>query len=227
MDVLVVLLKMDVLVVYDSQVQADFNPYDPIDQVQIFALHTASNGNCLGGMNRAFVANNLSEQYELTGANAVDDFRGWVGRAEASTEEDEYEHLAKAIGVYNSGTWLVDYSWPAMLRNYNYDSDSVKNVSAGRICHSCKYSIEIRGHAFGLDNLRKYLWLGGIATADINTDTDPEPEILAGQEWCFVYGEEDWVSGATVFEGGSTISKAFRHYREDALDDDNLKIACE
>ena len=74
--------------------------------------------------------------------------------------------------------------------------------------------------------MRRYVWRGGTATADINIDGDPEPEILAGQEWCFVYGEEDWIDGATVIEDGSTTPKVFRHYKEDAEDDDSLKIPC-
>lgn len=96
------------------------------------------------------------------------------------------------------------------------------------VVNSCRYSIEIRDHAELFEgNLRDYVWRGGVATADINIDADPEPEILAGQNWCFVYGEADWTSGATVVEDGQTILKIFRHYKRAALINDLIKKSCE
>lgn len=51
-----------------------------------------------------------------------------------------------------------------------------------RVCYSCKYSIDVKRNA-GF-SLRTYVWSGGMETVN-------------GQatEWCFAYGEADWLAG--------------------------------
>ena len=75
--------------------------------------------------------------------------------------------------------------------------------------------------------MRSYVWKGGVATADINIDTDPEPEILAGQDWCFVYGEMDWIANVQIAETNGTLrTKVFDDYFDAALLNDSSKISC-
>jgi len=45
--------------------------------------------------------------------------------------------------------------------------------------------------------------------------------------WCFGYGEEEWLSGATVVnDDGSVRPKRFSDYQDDATDDASLRISC-
>jgi len=93
---------------------------------------------------------------------------------------------------------------------------------------SCKYTIEVRNDDEILaGHLREYIWHGGTAMEDIDTNNDGEVDIQTGEDWCFAYGEEDWVSGATVVEDGETIPKVFKHYRRDALLNNRFKLRCE
>ncbi|GGY59961.1 hypothetical protein GCM10011297_35310 [Bacterioplanes sanyensis] len=229
------------------------NFYDPSDQFQAFIAHTASNNEatastaqCWGGMHLAFTGTNrMREDYgnsiagDPTGANhPMADFRGYIDnttqalvRRALTVREDDYEALAKAIGFYNGiRTRFRNNPWPRMLKQYIYQRNSKSNHTndAGDyVCHSCKYSIEVRNQAdLFAGHLRRYVWMGGTAAADISTDDDLEIEIRAGEEWCFVYGESEWVSGATVIEEGVSGPKKYRHYREDAEDDNSLKIPC-
>ncbi|GGY59558.1 hypothetical protein GCM10011297_35080 [Bacterioplanes sanyensis] len=210
---------------------------------------TATTGSCHGGMHLAFSGNNpMREEYNQRlridgGVNQMADFRGYidnstgafVARAQGS-REDDYEALAKAIAFYNGASlWMRNFTWPRAIRYLQYDEDSTRNIGAGGrdgnytadgTCHSCKYSIEVRNQA-GLfaGRLRDYVWLGGIATADINTDADPEVEIRAGEEWCFVYGESEWITHETVLDEGTGQQrrKIFSDFMEDAEDNNLLK----
>jgi len=46
---------------------------------------------------------------------------------------------------------------------------------------------------FGLPK-RTYIWKGGTYPADL-TDENGNPDPKAGTEWCFKYGEEEWMDG--------------------------------
>ena len=88
------------------------------------------------------------------------------------------------------------YSWPRMLKYLKYKSDSKENDKGKSICHSCKYSILVRGDqkVFG-ENLRTYVWAGGTYAADLKLEDNITPDPKAGTDWCFAYGEKEWVSG--------------------------------
>lgn len=175
----------------------NLNLYDPQDQVKSFVVHTASEKttahNCPGGMNKAFVANELGRSYELAQAadgNDIHDLVAIRGKNNLGTDEDNYEKLAKAIFYYNSPhEWIsgtTRHSWPYLLKYKFYDANSAKNNTDTNVCHSCKYSIKVRRNFFGEAHLRTYIWKGGTYQA-------PDPK--AGQEWCFAYGEKEWVDG--------------------------------
>jgi len=201
----------------------NLNIYNPADQVKLFVAHSAAKStspqisNCPGGMNRAFVANNLGKGYELqaSGSKHLKDLVGIKSKPALGTQDDAYEKLAKAIYFYNSGTWVTQYSWPYMLKYFSYKKDSIKNeiVNDETICHSCRYSIEVREKVFG-ENLRTYIWAGergvdldgdGILGDNPATTEDESPELTA-PVWCFAYGEKEWVDG-DIFED---IEKAAR-----------------
>jgi hypothetical protein len=171
------------------------NIYDPEDQVKTFVIHTAADAagtaahNCPGGMNRAFVANALGTDYELTARADGDDIHDLVGirgKDNLGTTEDDYEKLAKAIFFYNTQTWIAGgnrHSWPYLLRHELYSATSVENDVDEHICHTCKYTIKVRRNFFGDAHLRTYIWRGD--------------QTAGGQDWCFGYGESEWVSGRT------------------------------
>ncbi|GGY59587.1 hypothetical protein GCM10011297_35130 [Bacterioplanes sanyensis] len=72
--------------------------------------------------------------------------------------------------------------------------------------------------------------MGGTAAADISTDDDLEIEIRAGEEWCFVYGEQDWVSPAFNVpdpnNAGEQVGARFGDYRTRAANNNANKIPC-
>jgi hypothetical protein len=157
-------------------------------------------------MHRAFIrteddTRRLGRAYNVSGSNVtgnVNDLRGYrhgagnVTTINLNHAQDEYERLAAAVSYYNSGTHLVGNSrrsWPSILKYLEFSPNSVSN--AGAVCHSCRYSIQVRETVFG-ENLRTYIWQGG-------TGTD-------GQPWCFAYGEREWVSGATFTQARQAAS---------------------
>lgn len=99
-----------------------------------------------------------------------------------TANEDEYEQLARAIAEYNINPGSK--SWPSTLKN--------KKLAD---CRSCEYSIDVRNSSdkFNLP-YRAYIWKGGNYPADL-TDENGNPDPKAGTEWCFKYGEEEWVDG--------------------------------
>ena len=112
---------------------------------------------------------------------------GARGRITAvSSGEDNYDVLARAVLGYNSGeSYAEDYSWAKFLKYRDYKKTSSRNT--GNICHSCRYSIEVRENIFGA-NMRAFIWYGG---------TYPSGHVNADQNWCFAFGEHDWVGGRT------------------------------
>ncbi|ASP40166.1 hypothetical protein CHH28_16440 [Bacterioplanes sanyensis] len=226
--------------------EAGFNLYHPRDNLKTMVVHTAADNRsdassqvCEGGLHRAFVRNALASRYNQAnpGENMAD-LRGFkhgngaITTVAVNTHEDDYEKLAKAIGIYNSnGTRarpiFTSRSWVGRLRFMEYDENSSANDAT--TCHSCKYSIEIRNEAETFaGHLRDYIWLGGTATTDINIDADPEIEIRAGEEWCFVYGESEWITHETVLDEGTGQQrrKIFSDFMEDAEDNNLLKTVC-
>ena len=205
-----------------AHAEAGLNLYHPGDNVKTFVVHTASDNGvstgqtrCKGMMYAGFIEDSLRKQFSVdtaaidASAGDVNDLRGYYHRAGSVTvpgsREDNYEALAKAVIGYNGGeTYAKRYSWAKLLKYRAYDASSDRN--SGGTCHSCRYSIEVRGTIFG-NNLRTYIWEGGkgvdvnnngtidIIPADPST-TPPTPAIdESTAPWCFAYGEKEWVGG--------------------------------
>lgn len=188
--------------------EAGKNLYHPGDNLKSFVIHSAANNTsdvgtkaCQGGMYRAFVSKSLRVQYN-SGASLqpVSELKGYINNADGTVvtkalteKEDDYEALAKAIGIYNGNTNIfTSKSWPWVLRYLQYVPDSKENT--GLICHSCRYSIDARNKPNVLENnLRRYVWYGGKYPLTLPDGTTPHPN--AGQDWCFAYGEKEWVDG--------------------------------
>jgi hypothetical protein len=224
------------------------NLYDPQDQVKTFAVHAAAEQtdahNCPGGMNRAFVANALGSDYELTavaGGEDIHDLVGIRGKDNRGTEEDGYEKLAKAIFYYNSPhAWISGdsrHSWPYLLKYKVYDANSAKNSTRTNVCHSCKYTIKVRRNFFGEGHLRTYIWrpTGLAAGAELGLDLNGDGRIAdtAGNPesttpWCFAYGESEWLNpGFQVpVRSGGTRPANWNDYRNRANRDSTFKISC-
>ncbi|WP_144407551.1 hypothetical protein [Gynuella sunshinyii] len=182
----------------------DLNLYDPADQVKLFTVYLSSEStddhNCPGGMNQAFAHNNLGTNYELadTAGENIHDLVRIVGKDTLGTAEDHYEKLAKAVFYYNSAhRWIqgpTRKSWPFILKYKQYRADSTGNSTRTNVCHSCKYSIQIRREFLGRDHLRTYIWAGGRYPL-VLPDGTAHPN--GGQAWCLAYGEHEWISGVT------------------------------
>jgi hypothetical protein len=119
---------------------------------------------------------------------------GTINPVSVTSIEDEYEGLAKAIAAYNAGpSYIADRPWAGFLKYRK--SGEVKNTSS--YCHACRYSIEVRNggsavHGLGLTH-RTYIWKGDKYPATLPSGL-PHPK--ANQDWCFAYGEKEWVEGS-------------------------------
>lgn len=128
-----------------------------------------------------------------------------------NNEDDQYELLARAIARYNTGTGNFGISWPDIIRG---SADS-----RGNTCNEpCKYSIEIRNVRLGLP-YRQYIWFGG---------TYPAGHANAGQDWCFTYGEEEWMNPFSIplRQGGSRRAN-YNDYSNRASANDAFKDSCQ
>lgn len=134
-------------------------------------------------------------------------------------EDDSYELLAKGIGGYNQGaaTFSGNQSWIDTLIATSKNSNTVATAIeyALDILHSADKGIALP--------YRQYIWKGGTYDANL-TDAEGNPDPKAGQDWCFGYGEEEWLAG-----------KTFNSVRQNASDfdkDGNLqtpkgRVSCE
>jgi hypothetical protein len=172
------------------------NLYHPGDNIKTMVVHSASSGgsdgaslSCEGGMHRAFVgAQSIREKYnnvtdgKLGDSDKMTDFIGYIDNAtgaivqkSVTEKEDDYEALAKAIGIYNGAQrWMRNMSWPRMIKSIPYKEGSKGNFGMkngkDRVCHSCSYSIKVRNHELTFKGkLRTYVWKGGDKT-DLNHD---------------------------------------------------------
>ena len=74
---------------------------------------------------------------------------------------------------------------------------------------------------------RSYIWLGGTFPADL-TDANGQPDPKAGTQWCFAYGEEEWLAGGTIMgDDGKIRAKVFSDYRDIAEFDEDQQVACQ
>ncbi|MBQ0726662.1 MAG: hypothetical protein KBT77_04850, partial [Thalassolituus oleivorans] len=204
-----------------AHLEANLNLYHPRDNLKTLVIHTASDNsstsatqNCEGGLHKAFVRNTLKSSYNQAAAGeTLEELRGFihpqqevVTTVQVTDQEDDYEALAKAIGIYNSnGTTdrpiFTSRSWAGRLRYLEYLESSTENTAT--VCHSCKYTLLVRNKAETFaGHLRKYIWQGGTGL-DLDNDgviaTVPNNDGIVESEtpWCFGYGEEEWLSGVT------------------------------
>jgi len=128
-----------------------------------------------------------------------------------SEDQDAYEKLAAAITVYNGGKHVSGRyrrSWPSVLKKLDHEIQGGNDVNS---CHSCKYSINMRKAIFGTSFLREYIWAGGVTPAIIEGGAGeppmiPNPAPNAGKEWCFAYGEADWLAGLAFVDVANAAS---------------------
>ncbi|ACE85248.1 hypothetical protein CJA_2507 [Cellvibrio japonicus Ueda107] len=185
-----------------------YNMYKPDDNIKgMVAFTTAIGCGSGGGFRRAFAtggswttikSNNVDlKGYKLAGENtfyAMDKDR----------VDDAYELLAKAIGSYNGGTGMGS-TWANMLKATNPGLDNGK-PRMGRAHSNRTYAIQVL-RRFGAP-ARTYIWKGGVEPDQIpviGADGSPETNEdgstkmqanpKAGQDWCFAYGEQEWMSG--------------------------------
>jgi len=215
------------------------NLYDPEDNIKSMVVHTASSvSNCEGGLHRAFIAKSLAEPYIPGTANGrnVSDLVGYLkadGTVHKITalKEDDYEVLAKGIGIYNGATsWFRNNSWPMILKYFKHGTDKGKNIKATKGCASCEYTIEIRNgrgtnRSFGM-KYRTYVWEGGKTLQDTNGNGNQD----AGEvkvPWCFAYGEKEWIDPYVITSRDGSKTKAlFTNYKERAENIISNRISC-
>jgi len=220
--------------------EVGLNYFDPRENLLGFAVHTSgrqgtNDERCGGSFWRAFVATSeevdgQSRPGRLAARRDRGNLRGYrhgngnIVSVQAQAWEDDYELLAKAIGLYNGGAHAMTgaRAWSTLLREYQPSTDSSGAGNEGVNCYSCRYSTAVRNNqdAYGLPH-RTYIWHGGtyddempLLTEDGTPQVDENGERIldprAGQDWCFAFGESEWM-------GGISFEVAFNTARGDAL----------
>jgi len=201
--------------------ESGLNYYHPRDNMKGFMLHLgaqrtvgAEQVNCPGGFDSAYGSGTASlidyERAELVGYQQGETA---VVALDESASENDYELLARAIGSYNGGlNFWTGLSWPELLVRSSYTpvAERANNFPAegGGECSSCTYVLDIF-ERYGLP-MRTYIWHGGtyddempLLTEDGTPQLDENGERIldprAGQEWCFAYGEREWME-SNAFE---------------------------
>ncbi len=107
-------------------------------------------------------------------------------------------------------------------------------------CKLCgpEYALDVRINRFGLTP-RQYIWKGGVEpdTLPMLDEQGNQVEIdgvkqtianpKAGQDWCFAYGENEWLNPDEFTSAGKKYLGGFSDYKTRALDDDQKRISCE
>lgn len=223
-----------------TQEQADLNPYSPSGQLGIFAVFLSSDrtlnndgSHCEGPFHKLFESTSgLRKAYEFTpssGRNDISDLRGFIRDGAvvsigSGDKDDLYGRFARAIQMYNSAE-NTGFSYPYMIKHYRLDKTSKKNnwAAAIPVCHSCRYSLEIREDTFGV--LRDYIWEGG-ENSDFTTNDEGQqiPHPNAGEEWCFVFGEKEWRNPDSHPVTGNVMG--FEGYRDQAEQQTSRRVSC-
>jgi|SRR5690554_394696 len=135
-------------------------------------------------------------------------------------EDDSYELLAKGIGGYNQGaaTFSGNQSWIDTLIATSKNSNTVATAIeyALDILHSADKGIALP--------YRQYIWKGGIYAADLK-DAQGNPDPKAGQDWCFGYGEEEWLNPAKHPVTGKAM--VWKDYKDVANSNLDKRVDCE
>ncbi len=210
-----------------AHVDAGLNYYDSRENIMGMGIHLASSPtvdrlkNCPGSFYYAFGR----EAKSISGLSLVGymDKEGKIAYF-TSNQETDYEGLSRGIAGYNGGDVMHEHSWPAWIKSTPaIKIGNIKNKYGTR-CPSCTYAVNIKNEKFGLEK-RTYIWKGG------NYASTHEK---AGQDWCFAYGETEWINPGTVAETKIvdeqvvtvTRNKNFNDYLKDAKKDENLQLSC-
>jgi hypothetical protein len=215
---------------YTATGASSINHYDARHNIVAKAVALAKDDTKggVGSFYRAF-SRTGNEGYAGTYSNSTDSplrkiTTGTVSNAAtaATHADDEYELLAKGLGGYNQGasvflnvtstkplrTLAAPKAWVELLINGVSDTKE----------KSVKYAMTIMHDADKMDlPYRNYIWKGGVYAA-------PDPR--AGQEWCFVYGEREWIKPDKFMIGGKETRGSFENYKNRSLDDDSFKVSC-
>ncbi|RFA24233.1 hypothetical protein CAI21_22445, partial [Alkalilimnicola ehrlichii] len=174
---------------YDRQGNSQVNHYDPGQNIMAIAVWLAGvQGSCGRSFRLAFRSESYSGTFHSPADTLLHSMRtGSVIEAveNGAHTDDTYELLAKAIGGYNQGAGIFDgsRSWVEWLIQPFSELGTARRTAM-------RYAIDIMHspqHQLGMP-YRAYIWRGG---------TYPEGHEQAGGEWCFAYGEREWMAGST------------------------------
>ena len=192
---------------YTTKGKSAVNHYDPEINAMAMAVFSAGErGDCGRGFYLAFANHpenapgdekNSGASYiathNLTGTTLKRLKTGTVYDAvTGSYKDDAYDLLKKAVGAYNQGqgTFNKTTSWSELLLTKK------SSASKDTVVTAMHYAIDIlQGDGPSVDfPPRQYIWLGGQYAADL-TDEAGLPDPKAGTDWCFAYGEVEWLAG--------------------------------
>ncbi|WP_396589152.1 hypothetical protein [Bermanella sp. R86510] len=200
--------------------EAGLNYYDPLENLKGFIVHTSGHKPAgTGGFGHTGAFYDLFDENTQGRSNNINTLKGYQSCSSSGTcsefkaksaNEDEYEKLARAIAAYNTNPGSG--SWPSILKN----KTPCKNCSV-------EYTIAVRNQRFGLP-YRAYIWKGGEYPANL-TDTNGNPDPKAGTEWCFKYGEEEWIDPAVHPLTKKQLD--WQGYKDLASSDLSRRVPCE
>jgi hypothetical protein len=214
--------------------QTGLNYYDPRENLLGFVVHLAGANkkpagytgqwtSCPSSFTYAYAKSepNIDLPAELVGYKS-----GTSVKQLSNSKEGDYELFARALAGYNGGPKTINNSsWLKWLKGTPPSVVSSLDNKPGIRCGSCAYSLQIKNQKWGLP-YRKYIWEGGKyppfginedGTLKLDIEGEPIPHEKAGQKWCFVYGEEDWVNGLKYIDLNSA---ATRHANGNPKDSD-------
>ena len=195
----------------------DVNMYSPENNLLGFGMWDASsNIGCNPSFYYAFVGGEYDHKYNgaATGSGSLVGYRkadGTIVKLDLTKKiTDDYVRLLKALAGYKAGAharYLRQCSLPDLLVNQPSGHCHKKGSMAG-------YAMVIlHGGLFsgGSDDpmalslpYRTYIWKGG---------TYPAGTPNAGKDWCFAYGEKEWMGGITW---ASTRTAAVLYHNNDS-----------
>jgi hypothetical protein len=174
------------------------NHYDPSQNILAKAAFLAGGGGTNGGGDcgrsfyKGFHQKLFTATHDLNSAKLITTKTGAEKyTVVGSYKDDTYEVLIKALGAYNqgAGTFNTVDSWSELLIKQKYKGDSALDTAMEYgydILHSSARGINLPD--------RIYIWDGGKYPVDLK-DASGQPDPKAGTQWCFAYGEKEWVAG--------------------------------
>ncbi|MFL0799466.1 MAG: hypothetical protein K6L80_03375 [Agarilytica sp.] len=164
-----------------------FSPSGSIGGMVIFGSSI-----CNGGFIDAFTTGGAWLTLQSGNADLVGYRQGAGGviTMNAARTDDAYERLMKAIAKYNGGIHLNQQTWGNLL-TIGHRMQNGRHVMGG-VYSNRTYAMQVM-RRYGIPP-RTYIWVGNrFPDVDPNTGL-PHPQ--AGQpEWCFEFGEEEWMNG--------------------------------